>query len=104
MRQWLDQYLGDALNAFQAFADAQVEADEEAAEMTGIAPIIKTVTVKAPPQKAFDLFTGQMGAWWPKNFTIASSPPVEVITSSGVQTGAGTNAQRMGRKPHGAGC
>ncbi len=44
-----------------------------------IAPIIKTVMVKAPPQKAFDIFTGQMGAWWPKNFTIAAAPPVEVV-------------------------
>jgi uncharacterized protein YndB with AHSA1/START domain len=44
-----------------------------------IAPIVKTVTVKAPPQRAFEIFAGQMGAWWPKNFTIAASPPVEVV-------------------------
>lgn len=30
-----------------------------------IAPIVRTVTVKVPPERAFQLFTGHMGKWWP---------------------------------------
>ncbi len=30
MRDWLDQYLGEALTAFQVFADAQMDDNEEA--------------------------------------------------------------------------
>jgi uncharacterized protein YndB with AHSA1/START domain len=44
-----------------------------------IAPIRKAVTVAAPPQKVFDLFTGHMGAWWPKGMTIGPSPAVAVL-------------------------
>jgi len=28
-------------------------------------PIVKSVRVKAPPEKAFDRFTAEMGRWWP---------------------------------------
>jgi uncharacterized protein YndB with AHSA1/START domain len=44
-----------------------------------IAPIRKTVSVAAPPQRVFDLFTGHMGAWWPKGMTIGASPAVEIL-------------------------
>ena len=30
-----------------------------------IAPIVKTVQVKAAPARAFELFTTRIGAWWP---------------------------------------
>jgi len=44
-----------------------------------IAPIRKTVSVAAPPARAFDLFTGQMGAWWPKGMTIGASPAAAIL-------------------------
>ena len=44
-----------------------------------IAPIRKTVSVAAPPERVFALFTGHMGAWWPKGMTIGASPAVEVL-------------------------
>jgi uncharacterized protein YndB with AHSA1/START domain len=30
-----------------------------------VEPITRTVTVQGSVQRAFDLFTGQMGSWWP---------------------------------------
>ena len=42
-----------------------------------IAPIVQTVQVKAPPARAFELFTAQMGAWWPRG--IGKAPHVAVI-------------------------
>jgi uncharacterized protein YndB with AHSA1/START domain len=30
-----------------------------------VEPIVRTVTVQAPPQRAFELFTERMGTWWP---------------------------------------
>lgn len=28
-------------------------------------PVIKTITVPCPPQRAFDLFTNEISLWWP---------------------------------------
>jgi uncharacterized protein YndB with AHSA1/START domain len=44
-----------------------------------IAPIVRTVETKAPPESAFALFTGRMHDWWPKGKTIAKAPHVEVV-------------------------
>lgn len=44
-----------------------------------IAPIRKTVSVAAAPERVFELFTTRMGAWWPKGMTIGASPAVEVL-------------------------
>ena len=44
-----------------------------------IAPIVRAMTVKASPQRAFDVFTVNMGQWWPKAHTIGAQPFEEVI-------------------------
>lgn len=44
-----------------------------------IAPIVRSVTVKAPPERAFELFVGAMGAWWPKGRTVAQAPHAEIV-------------------------
>jgi uncharacterized protein YndB with AHSA1/START domain len=33
--------------------------------MASVEPIRKLVTVRCPPQRAFELFTEHMGTWWP---------------------------------------
>ena len=43
-----------------------------------IAPIVKSVVVKPPPARAFDLFAAQMGRWWPKART-PGKDPVDVV-------------------------
>jgi uncharacterized protein YndB with AHSA1/START domain len=44
-----------------------------------IAPIVRTVQVKAPPAKAFDLFARHMGGWWPKGRTVGANPHAEIV-------------------------
>jgi uncharacterized protein YndB with AHSA1/START domain len=44
-----------------------------------IAPIVKTVEVRAAPASAFELFTQRMGDWWPKRKTLGKSPHVAII-------------------------
>lgn len=44
-----------------------------------IAPIVQTVDVKAPPEKAFALFAGHFGEWWPKGGGVGKAPCVDVI-------------------------
>lgn len=39
-----------------------------------IAPIVCTIQVKAPPTRAFELFTTRMADWWPKGKTLAKVP------------------------------
>jgi uncharacterized protein YndB with AHSA1/START domain len=49
-----------------------------------IAPIKRTAHTKAPPQKAFEIFTGQIGLWWPKGQGVGAQPLVEVVLEPGV--------------------
>jgi uncharacterized protein YndB with AHSA1/START domain len=42
-----------------------------------IAPIVRSVQVKAPPPRAFELFTAHIGKWWGKG--IGKNPHVDVI-------------------------
>lgn len=34
-------------------------------EAAGLPPVVKIVTVKAPPEQAFRRFTAEMATWWP---------------------------------------
>jgi len=44
-----------------------------------IAPVRKSVIVKATPQRAFEVFTAGMDRWWPKTHSIAASPVLKSI-------------------------
>jgi len=44
-----------------------------------IAPIVRTVTVKIAPDRAFHLFATQMGHWWPRGRTVGSAPHVDIV-------------------------
>lgn len=44
-----------------------------------IAPILQSVDVKAPPARAFELFTAHMGKWWPQGRTLAANPHADVV-------------------------
>ena len=44
-----------------------------------IAPIVKSVVVKPPPERAFALFAAHMGRWWPTNQTPGKNPAVDVV-------------------------
>jgi uncharacterized protein YndB with AHSA1/START domain len=48
-----------------------------------IAPIRRSVHTKAPPPKAFEIFTGQIGRWWPKGQGVGAQPLVEVVLEPG---------------------
>jgi len=39
------------------------------------APVRKSVRVRAPAQRAFEVFTAQIGRWWPKSHHIGASEP-----------------------------
>ena len=44
-----------------------------------IAPIVRTVQVKAPPARAFELFATRMEDWWPKGRTVGKNPHVAIV-------------------------
>ena len=75
MRDRLDAHWATALDAFGDYAD---QPEQEDAAMS-IAPIVRTVEVKAPPPQAFDLFAGHMEHWWPKGKTIGRNPHVAIV-------------------------
>ena len=43
------------------------------------APIGKTLTVQATPEKAFRVFTEGVDRWWPRSHTIGTAPLKEVV-------------------------
>lgn len=44
------------------------------------APVRRSVLVAADPARAFAIFTGRMGAWWPKTHSVGQgSPQVDVV-------------------------
>ena len=48
-------------------------------EMTVIAPVRKTVRVKAPIAHAFDVFTGGLTRWWPFDHGVGKKPIAKVL-------------------------
>ena len=44
-----------------------------------IAPVMVNVRVAAPPDRAFALFTRDMGRWWPHGRTIGAKPHVDIV-------------------------
>jgi uncharacterized protein YndB with AHSA1/START domain len=42
-------------------------------------PVRKSITVKADTARAFEVFTGRIGSWWPRSHCIGSSPQKDVV-------------------------
>jgi uncharacterized protein YndB with AHSA1/START domain len=45
--------------------------------------IRRSVHTKAPPPKAFEIFTRHIGRWWPKGNGVGARPLVEVVIEPG---------------------
>jgi uncharacterized protein YndB with AHSA1/START domain len=43
------------------------------------APVRKSITVKADAARAFEVFTGRIGRWWPRTHCIGTSPQKDVV-------------------------
>ncbi|HEV2549383.1 MAG TPA: SRPBCC family protein [Stellaceae bacterium] len=44
-----------------------------------LAPVRKSVRVKAAPAHAFEVFTARMGTWWPREMKIVTAPLKTVV-------------------------
>lgn len=44
-----------------------------------LAPVRKSVTVEAPLDRAFEVFTAGIGRWWPVAYSIGKSPIKDVV-------------------------
>lgn len=49
---------------------------------SGIAPIIRTLIVAAPPERAFEVFTAEMGRWWKGDYHLGRKPFVDVVVEA----------------------
>ena len=47
--------------------------------MDKIAPIIKSIRVRATPAHAFVVFTTNVARWWPPAYTIGRTPIKQVV-------------------------
>lgn len=48
------------------------------------APIRKALTVRASPQKAFQVFTDGIDRWWPRTHTVGETPLARAVIEPGV--------------------
>jgi uncharacterized protein YndB with AHSA1/START domain len=48
------------------------------------APVRKTLTVAATPDRAFEVFTAGFDRWWPRTHTIGSSPLKTAVLEPGI--------------------
>jgi len=46
---------------------------------TAVAPVRKTIAVRATAQRAFDIFTADFDSWWPRTHHIGKSPMKRAI-------------------------
>ena len=44
-----------------------------------IAPVRKSIDVKATPERAFRIFTAEMVRWWSKEYSINKSPIKDIV-------------------------
>jgi uncharacterized protein YndB with AHSA1/START domain len=44
-----------------------------------IAPVSRLVRTQAPQMQAFEIFTTQMGRWWPRGRTVAPEPHEDIV-------------------------
>ena len=44
-----------------------------------VAPVRKRVRVNVRPERAFEVFAGNMGSWWPKGHSLSKSPIEAVV-------------------------
>lgn len=47
--------------------------------MTATDPILKSRTVPASPEKAFEVFTAGMSRWWNPEYSIGTAPLAEIV-------------------------
>jgi uncharacterized protein YndB with AHSA1/START domain len=48
-------------------------------DMTAIAPVRKTISVKAPIAHAFEVFTSGLTRWWPLTHVVGKKPVAKVL-------------------------
>jgi uncharacterized protein YndB with AHSA1/START domain len=48
-------------------------------ETTTLAPVHKTIAVKASPERAFEIFTADFDSWWPRSHHIGKAPMKRAI-------------------------
>lgn len=44
-----------------------------------VAPIVRTLTVAATPERAFEVFTAGMAGWWKADYHLGEQPLVDVV-------------------------
>ena len=59
------------------------------------APVIKSITVRASPERAFAVFTADMGRWWPPTHHIGKAAYKDAV----LEPRAGGRWYEIGRKP-----
>ena len=69
-----------------------------------VAPIRKSLVVKTSADKAFTVFTAGIGRWWPRAFTIGTSPMKDVVMEKRERRALVSSAARTARSAPGARC
>jgi DNA-binding transcriptional ArsR family regulator/uncharacterized protein YndB with AHSA1/START domain len=78
LRAYLDSFWDGALVSFKAAAESN-RAEEEQMSTTAVPAVRHAITVDAPVERAFEVFTARMTSWWPVDTHHIAEKPVETI-------------------------
>ncbi|MBV9359014.1 MAG: hypothetical protein JO023_26195, partial [Chloroflexi bacterium] len=53
----------------------------------------RQITVSASQQRAFDFFTARLGTWWPREYSIGTSPMAAFVLEPKCRRGPGQPRQ-----------
>src|SRR4029077_19040311 len=81
LREWLDSFWSDALEAFKLEAERSHKAKGGRGmnEVVTIAPVRESVSVKAPIGHAFEVFPSGLTRWWPHDHGVGKKPIQKVL-------------------------
>ncbi|MFW6034512.1 MAG: metalloregulator ArsR/SmtB family transcription factor [bacterium] len=82
LRAWLDRVWDESLTAFQKAAEAAPVDTEQEHTMTSAPPIPAVhakITVGAPVEHAFRVFTESFHTWWPTGYHIGQAEMAEAV-------------------------
>jgi DNA-binding transcriptional ArsR family regulator len=62
LRAYLESFWDRSLSDFRSAAERE---EEQMTTQTTIEPIVRSVVVRCPLERAFELYTARLGEWWP---------------------------------------
>jgi uncharacterized protein YndB with AHSA1/START domain len=79
VRTYLDRFWTQALGAFKEAVERQPTKENQMTTQVAGTSVQTSIVVDAPPARAFEVFTKDIGSWWPPEHHILSAELAEMV-------------------------